>query len=286
MLNAAVRPAEPRPAQAPLFDERPLILDQNLPAWARRSDPIVRRHLGLYWKTMALEVPFYVRALLIQIGFMALSWPLPFLFTAIMPAITVSLVALPAALYLHACSLFWIATHSATWVADERRNQSLDLLRVAPRPMREVVFSKIAAAIWRQVENYTLILYAAALCSLPLIVIQADLYFDVSQHPVGMRLAAAAALTVSVLRPLLEAAMAGALGALCGSLTRWRMPASASAVLLTLVYFIALNAARLSPWPPLARVLIEYVLPLALPLAIILVCTRSAAGLLERDAGA
>jgi hypothetical protein len=279
MLRTTAAPAEPLPSPI----ERPTVLDTGLPAWARRSDPIVRRHLGVYWKTMGFDWRQFARPIAVQAVFILFSWPLPFLLSIIMPAVTLSLVALPVAAYLHATALIAIATMTAASVADERRNDSLDLLRLCPRPLRHIVYSKIAAAVWRQAENYTLILAAVAWCSLPLLVVLSDVLFAADAHPLLMRAAIIAALIVSIVRPLLEAVAIGAIGAMCGAATRWRLSAGASAAVLGIAYFAFINGVRLVAWPPLERALVEFALPLLAPVVVIGLCTRAAAFLLARE---
>ena len=43
--------------------KRAVELDTSLPAWARRSNPIVRRQLGIYWKTLPLELSQWLKVL-------------------------------------------------------------------------------------------------------------------------------------------------------------------------------------------------------------------------------
>jgi broad-specificity NMP kinase len=56
-------------------------VDRSLPEWARRSNPIVRRHLGEYWKTMSLDLLLVLRIFIGNSVFVLLSLPLPFLLT-------------------------------------------------------------------------------------------------------------------------------------------------------------------------------------------------------------
>ena len=258
-------------------------IDRGLPEWARRSNPIVRRHLGEHWKMMALDITMVARLFLINGLFVLLSLPLPFLLTVIMPTVTVSFVLLPTGFVLYAQSLLMIGIVSAIVVSDERRNRSLDLLRVCPRPLHQVLYSKIAAAVWRQLENLTLIITTLALFSLPLLIIQYDMTVSTSDNPILMRLAVMLALASSLIRILLEAALVGAIGAVVGASTSMRAPAVIATVLLTAAYFVFINLIRLVHMGMEARLFVDIFLPLLLPAIIIPLCFRAAVHMLTRD---
>jgi hypothetical protein len=258
-------------------------IDRSLPEWARRSNPIVRRHLGEHWKMMALDVTLVVRLFLINGVFVLLSLPMPFLFTVLMPTVTVSFVLLPAGFILYAQSLFLVGIVSAVLVSDERRNRSLDLLRACPRPMLQVLYSKVAAAVWRQLENLTLIISALVLFSLPLLIIQYDMTVSMIDHPIVMRLAVLLALASSLIRILLEATMVGAIGAMVGASTSMRAPAVITTVLLTGAYFALINLVRLVSMSMEMRLFVEILLPLILPVIITPLCFHAAVYMLTRD---
>lgn len=259
-------------------------VDRSLPEWARRSNPIVRRHLGEYWKTMSLDALLVLRIFIGNCIFVLLSLPMPFLLTLVMPTVMVSLVLLPIGFIMYAQSLLLIGTVAAVLVADERRNRSLDLLRACPRPLQQVIYSKIAAAVWRQLENLSLIITAAALLSLPLLVIQYDMLISMSQQAILMRLALVLALAASVIRIFLEVVLIGSIGALVGAATPLRAPAILTTTLLTGAYFALINLVRLLDVELAMRLFIEIALPLLLPLLLIPICLRLTVYLLTRDA--
>lgn len=257
-------------------------IDRDLPEWARRTNPIVRRHLAEYWKVTPAEFSGAIKAIVVQIAIVFLTFLFPFLFSFIMPAVTVSLVLLPMGLYMHGAALYHIARRSADWVAEERINNSLDLLRVSPRPMTEILASKIAASVWRQGENLSLIMVFTAYFSMPLLVIQWDSFFSASTEPLMMRLGLGLAIIVSVVRLPLEAAMVGTFGALSGAASRWKPAAQITAQVLAVAYFVFITLIRLLPWEGVARLIVEVMLPVALPLLLIGLCLRGAAWMLER----
>lgn len=262
--------------------EAPHSIDLRLPPWARRSHPIVRRHLGIFWKIMPPDPAAIARIVLVQLVYLALSLPAPFLLIILMPTVTVSLVMLPIGLYIYAGALLQIGALAAAHLADERRSASLDLLRVTPIPLLHILYSKAAAAIWRQIENLTFLVIGAALFSLPLLIIQFDSAIGASEHPLAMRLAVAAGLIVSVVRIPLEAIMVACLGLLVGAGSRWRASAALTTGLLSAAYFAGINLLRLLPDDPAGAVIVELILPLVLPVIIVAASLWAAAALLDR----
>jgi hypothetical protein len=258
-------------------------LDQNLPEWARRSNPIVRRHLGGYWKAMPVELGGLARIVGWQFAFILLTLPLPFLLAILMPAATASLVVLPAALFQYGRSLLTIGLSASAAVASERANQSLDLLRVSPRPLEHILLSKIAAAIWREIENLALIAVAVAVFSLPLLVIHYDALLSAQGQPLLMRFGLMAALLISLLRIPFEVTMIAAIGGLMGALGRVRAAAFIATALWGGTYFIFVNLLRLLTLDLSARLFVEMVLPLLLPAAITALCLRLTLFILIRE---
>jgi ABC-type Na+ efflux pump permease subunit len=258
-------------------------LDRNLPEWARRSNPIVRRHLGTYWKTIAPDVTQVFRWLWLQAGFIVLSFIFPALLTLIMPAVTVSLVLLPIAAVMYVQALFGVGTLAAESVVAEKRNGTLDTLRATPRPLHQILLSKMAAAVWRQVEDLNIILLAVALLSLPVLVIQYGLLFSAVDEPYVVGIVTVVGLCVAVLRVMLEPIMVGALGILMGTVNPNRVTAVGSTALLAVGYYIVINLPRLIEIGWFGRILLDMVVPLALPVMIIVGCLHLSAYLLSRD---
>lgn len=258
-------------------------VDQRLPEWARRTNPVVRRHLGAYWKMLTPDFGIIFRLVALQAAFVVLSYPVPQLFTVIMPTVTVSLVLLPAALIMYMQLLIAVGTASTISMADERRNDTLPLLLIIPRPLQHILYSKVAAALWRQVENFGLIQIAVALFSLPILIIQYDILLSMESNPILMRVTLLLALVSALLRIALEPIMVGALGVMCGAFVRGRVPSVVVTALLVAAYFGVTNGLRLLSLDPLARILVDTVLPVVLPVLITLGAFRFAAVFLRRD---
>lgn len=129
----------------------------SLPAWAKSSNPIVRRHLGLYWRTLPPEVgPL--------LGW-NLGWGGAFISVGLWPALQdmllilliLSLIALPLALLGYGHILLTIARDSAQAMHSEIRNKTLPLLVASPISSRHILLGKIAAACWRRMDDWLIV---------------------------------------------------------------------------------------------------------------------------------
>lgn len=258
-------------------------IDTNLPEWARRTNPLVRRDLGSYWKTLTPDLSLVLRVYLIQVGLIALSYPFPLLFILLMPTVTVTLVLLPIGLVVYGQILYHIGTAAAASVVKERSNSTRDLLLMIPQPARDTMLSKVAAAVWRQTENLSLVIVGTALASLPLLIIQYDMFLSVEDNPIVTRIGLTFALGMSILRVMIEPLMVGALGALIGAAIPSRISAMVTTAIITAAYFLLINLVRFAQLDDLGRLLVEIVLPIALPLLITLLALRGATALFTRD---
>src|SRR3990172_7259314 len=124
----------------------------ELPAWARRTNPIVRRHLGMYWKTVPPDIEPLVTAYVVQVVLIFLSVPIPFIMNTLALFIVSSVVILPFSFYYYGRVLLNIAIDSSDAMSAELRNDTLDLLRTTPIPLQDIFLGKVAAALWRQMD--------------------------------------------------------------------------------------------------------------------------------------
>lgn len=258
-------------------------LDQRLPAWARRSNPIIRRQLGMYWKTILPEVGMLVKLVLVQVALVALSLLLPFLFDLALPTITAALLLFPIALYLYGHILFGIGVGAALSVVDEVRKDTFDLVRATPMSLQSILASKMAASIWRQLENLGLLMIAVAVLSMPLLISLYATQYPIDVHPLLSRVAMALGLVVSLLRLALEPFMIAAIGQSAGAAFPVRSTAVITTAFLGGSYFLLLNLLRLVPmaWP--LHFVVEFVLPVALPLLLTWGAMRLTERLLTRN---
>ncbi|MBZ0282317.1 MAG: hypothetical protein K8L97_16365 [Anaerolineae bacterium] len=244
-------------------------IDSHLPRWARRSNPIIRRHLGMYWKTILPETTFLKRAFVVQAALVLLSLPIPGLVELALPAITASVLLFPFAMYLYGHVLVLVGMAAARTIADELQNGTFQLLRVTPFNLESIIASKVAAAIWRQVEDLGLLLTAAVLMSMPLLISQYASIWPLDEQPLLARGAIIAGLAVSMLRLAVEPFMIGAIGVMMGAALHNRASAVISTLIASGFYFLLLNLLRFVPLDTPLRLVVEFIFPLVLPLLVI-----------------
>ncbi len=261
----------------------PVELDRRLPAWARRSNPVVRRHLGLFWKTILPELDFLLRIYGAQVAIIAISLPIPFLLDLLAPTITATILLLPFALVMYIQTLVLIGYQAAIIMTAELQADNLTLLRVTPLSLRSILGSQVASVVWRHVENLGLLIVAAGLLTLPILITIYAQQWPLAEYPIASRLAMMIGLAVAMLRLVIEPFLIGVIGTTCGVIFRQRSPAVLATFLFTVIYFLAINLPRLLHFSPLPGYLVEFVLPLAAPLAIIAGCFAHSRYLLERD---
>ncbi len=249
-------------------------MDHRLPVWARRSHPLVRRQLGRHWRTLLPEVRFLWQAFLVQAALILLTLPLPFLVQVTLPAITASVLLFPFAILAYAHVLVGIGATAVTAMTSEVQNSTLDLVRSTPYDLGTILKTKVAAAVWRHVEDLGLLLTGAALLSLPLLMSHYGILWSFDQHPFLTRTAVILGLAVSIIRLILEPFMIGMLGLMLGMGLRVRSTGVLAVISTGLFYFLFINLPRLiqMDWP--LRFVLEFILPIAAPLTIAWIAYR------------
>lgn len=258
-------------------------IDETLPTWARRNNPIVRRQLGVYWKTLPLEIKLWSRLLLFQAVSVLLAVPFPILYSFIMPVVTVSVLLLPLVFGLYLQVLYGVTSLSVTAIVDEQRNGTLDMLMVTPLPRNHILFSKVAASIWRQLDNLNLVIAASVLLSLPIVILQYATLYPPQDQPGMTALAVILALVGYTLRLFIEPIMVGSVGLMIGTMVSPRILALIVAGTLNGAYFLFINLPRLLELSYSMRLIVEIVLPLVIPLLITWVSLNVASYLIQRD---
>jgi hypothetical protein len=271
------------PSKTPFWGDFTPSVDRHLPAWARRSNPVVRRHLGIHWKVLPLEVDLLTRVLLIQIAIIAISIPVPILLPLLFTMLPVSLVLLPFVLAAYARLLLQVGSFTVRMIVDEQNNNTLALLRTTPMSLRHILYSKAAAGVWRTVEDLGLIIMGAALLTLPVIGLQYAAYWPLDEVNVISRVALALGLLTSVARLFVEPVMIASFAIVVGTIVPSRTPALLSLAGLGFFYFLLINLPRALMMPPELRMLLEFVLPIVLPLVLSMVAFRLAETVLRRD---
>ncbi len=248
-------------------------LDATLPLWARRRHPIVKRHLGLYWRIMPPQWEPIVKWFLIESIVVLATIPIPFLFTILLPLVLVSMAVLPGAIFYYGRMLYDLANDTSRQMVAEIENHTLGLLLATPVPRRQVLLSKMAGSLWKQSEPFSLLMAVASMSQVPsMFLLYANLY-PPNDWGVAAQLLTVGAFAGSLVRIPLEMFMTAALGLYIGTVTRAKGAAAASTIGTVGFYFILINAVRLIPMGPVLRFFVEAVLPCltALISAVILV---------------
>jgi hypothetical protein len=236
-------------------------LDSSLPQWARRRHPIVRRHLGLYWRIMPPQWEPIIKWFLIESVVVLLTVPIPFLFTILLPMVLVSMAVLPGALVYYGRMLYDLAGDASRQMVAEIENHTLGLLLVTPVPRRQVLLAKMAGSLWKQSEPFSLLMGFASISQLPsMFLLYANLYppNDFGATP---QLLTVAAFAGSLIRIPLEMFMTAALGLYIGTVTRGKGAAAASTIGVVGFYFLLVNVIRLIPMGPWMRLFIDAIFP-------------------------
>lgn len=262
---------------------KPVILDDRLPEWARRSNPIIRRQLGIYWRVFTPEIDNIVRWLMIQAAILLLTIQFPVLLTPILMIVLASFLILPGAFYFYFRALIGIIDDSVRAITSELRNDTLMLLRVTPMSLDHIILSKVAAAFWRRMEDLDNVLTLAVFLGTPMVVLVQILSYSPDQYPVFAQLMMIAAMFISIIRLPLEMFMVGMIGMMVGAATRRRSNALVGTATLVFFYFLLINLPRLAPLPIYLDIMVDIVLPLILPILISLISLRITLFLLRRE---
>ncbi len=236
-------------------------IDQNMPRWARRRHPIVKRELGLYWRIMPPQIETPLKAFWIQAVVVLATIPIPFLMTLLLPLVLVSFAMLPVALYMFARMLYDLAADTSRSMVSEIENHTLGVLMTTPVSVREMLLSKLAGALWKQSEPFSVILTVASMTQIPSIFILYANAFPPQDYPGVAQVISVVMLALSLLRLPIEAFMVAALGQFVGLTTTGRGAAQAASIGLTGFYFLLVNLPRLLVLDPFWRVMVDGVLP-------------------------
>ena len=284
--NARVRAPEP------IEVERSAM--QSLPHWARATNPIVRRHLGLYWRTLPPEFEpilyisgFWVVLLLAGIVF-------PFLTDLATTVIVVSVLVIPVGAIFYVRALISIAGNSAAVMADELRNNTMLLLMSTPMSLDQIFLGKVASAIWRKMEDLVLIVQAAAVFGPPLIIMHYAGLFPLRESGLASYILIVAMTVTTLLRLVLEPLMFGMVGVGIGAFVPIRSIAITASVAWVGFYLLLINmlqqlnlrlleAALAAENGLAAAFLLSAVVELALPLALPYALIRLVSALLSRQ---
>jgi hypothetical protein len=240
-------------------------LDSHLPKWARRSHPIVRRHLGVYWRVMTPQVEPVAQWYIVQALAILLTYPLPFLFTVILPMVIVSGALLPAGLFYYVRVLYEVGSDASRSMLGEVENATLPLLIATPYPLREILLSKIAGSIWKQSESLSLLISGIVMSQMPTIVLVYLNRFPPDEYGLISQLFMVVVFAASVIRVPLEIFMTATIAHAVGVSTTGRSTAIATTLVLLGFYFVLINMPRLITMSVLPQLFVDAFLPVIVP---------------------
>ena len=260
----------------------------------------------MYWRTLPPEFEpivyicgFWLSALLLGIFF-------PFVTDLATTVIVVSVLVIPVGIIFYLRALFSIAANSAAVMADEIRNNTMQLLMSTPMSLEQIFLGKVASAIWRKMDDLVLIVQGAAIFGPPLIIMHYAGLLPLRESGPATYILIIAMTVTALLRLILEPLMFGMVGVGIGAVLPFRSIAITSSVAWVAFYFLLINmlqqlnlealtaaldaareaselaadAARMRAVLALGlTVLVELVLPVALPYALI----RLVSGLMSRQ---
>lgn len=258
-------------------------IDTTLPIWARRTNPIIRRRLGMYWRVFPPQIGPIARWAAIESLFILLSIPYPLLFVVILTFLLAALMMLPYAFYLYVRTLGYIINDASVSLVQEFQNETMTLLRTTPMTTMEIFLSKVSAAFWRRVDELDQILSFGLALGMPPIILFYLSIWPPDEYVALPQIMAIIMFAASLIRVPLEMFMVASVGGMLGIYTRLRSTAFLGTAAFTFFYFLLLNLMRLLhlSWP--VQIIVDSVLPVVLPLLIIYGSAKLAVHLVMRD---
>ncbi|MCA9881807.1 MAG: hypothetical protein H6670_17035 [Anaerolineaceae bacterium] len=257
-----------------------------VPYWARNTNPIVRRHLGLGGHT----VPPAMRPILVIFG----VWAMILLFGLIWQPIVhitlllflASIMLVPVSMVLYAHVLFTVAKTAAHNMQDEMKNKTINLLRTTPMTLEQIFLGKIAAAMWKRMDDLALVAQITVLFGPPILYSMYSPVWPPTENALLSVFMILLSIVVSLLRIILEPVMIGSLAVLVGVVAPNRSTAISATVALGAFYVLLLNLARQIPTIEANANLIflmDFVLPILLPAVFSYVFLRAAYRIVTAD---
>lgn len=270
---------------------------ERLPYWARSTNPIVRRHLGLYWRTVPPEIRPFAVIFMTWTGVMIFGILLPPFFSIAMISYLAAIMIIPFTMVLYAHVLLNIAIDSSRAMQLEFANNTFQLLQATPMSLTQIVLGKVAAAMWRRMDDIVMIAQLALAFTPPIAFTIYSDFWALETHGVFVAptLTLLAAL-VTTIRIFLEPIMIGVVAVFIGVVVPGKGRSIAAAVVIGVFYFLLINLLSRLPsvrgfdspegWVPhngTLVILADFVLPVVLPLLIIFGVLALASRILSQD---
>ncbi|MEL7432743.1 MAG: hypothetical protein AAFN11_02245 [Chloroflexota bacterium] len=291
---AVTSPSAPKTAmpEARLHEYRDA--QARLPYWARSTNPIVRRHLGLYWRTVPPEVEPFIWMMAVWVVFMGIGILIPPILSITMITFLASVMIIPVALVFYGHVLVTVATDASRSMQQEFANDTFELLQASPMTLPQIVLGKVAAAIWKRMDDLVMIAQLAVVFSVPMYYA----FFTAVWGDGGVisPLMAIIGMVVILVRVILEPIMIGVVSVFIGIVVPGRGRSIAAALVVGSFYFMLINLLSQlpavrgfdtpeGPVPPnqILVILTDLVLPIVLPLLIIVGVLKLSEYILQRD---
>lgn len=270
---------------------------EYLPYWARSTNPIVRRHLGLYWRTIPPDIQPFLMILGVWLVLFTVGVLLPFFLDFAMISFLASLMVLPIAALYYGYMLLAVAVEAASAMQSEMNNNTFELLRTTPMSIPQILLGKVAASIWRHMDDFIMLAQITLAFAPPVVFSEYANIWPVEGLPLVAPALTLVGAVVAALRIFLEPIMVGVLAVFIGVVVPGRSRAITSAVFVGGFYFLLLNllsrapnvrgfeAARGAGMPPNIPLLLlfDLILPVVLPLLISFGLLKLSEAILTRE---
>lgn len=270
---------------------------QRLPYWARSTNPIVRRHLGLYWRTVPPEIEPFTTIFMVWTVVMLIGVLIPGLFSLIMISFLASIMILPFALMYYAYVLLGISVEAAKSMQQEFANDTFELLQATPMSLSQIFLGKVAAAMWRRMDDLIMIAQLVfAFCPPLLFTIYVALGTGVGFGGIVPPLLTLLGMLVILYRIFVEPLMIGVISVFIGIVVPGHGRSISAAVVIGSFYYIlmtlvsvlpsvrGLNTTRDFIAPNASLIfLTDFILPVILPIIIILGLLKLSVYMVTRD---
>lgn len=270
---------------------------ERLPYWARSTNPIVRRHLGLYWRTVPPEFQPFLWIFMTWAVLMLLGVLIPPLFSLTMISYLASIMIIPFAMALYAHVLVTVAIDSSDAMQQEFSNNTFQLLQATPMSLTQIFLGKVAASMWRRMDDIVMIAQLALAFSPPIAyTIYSDFWSVTETNVLIAPTLTLIAAIVTVLRIFLEPIMIGVVSVFIGVVVPGKGRSISAAIVVGTFYFLLINL--LSRLPSVRGfdtpegavpangtlvILTDLILPVLIPIVVIFGILKLAEVLLAQD---
>lgn len=270
---------------------------ERLPYWARSTNPIVRRHLGLYWRTIPPEIQPFVVIFSVWCVLLGVGIIFPPLLSLTMISYLASIMIIPFAMVLYGHVLLNIAIEASRAMQLEFANNTFQLLQATPMSLTQIILGKVAAAMWRRMDDLVMIAQLALAFTPPIaFTIYSDFWLPAEHGMVIAPVLTLLAGLVTVARIFLEPIMIGVVSVFIGIVVPGKGRSTAAAVVIGTFYFLLINLlsrlpsvrgydtpeGAVSPDGTLV-ILADFILPVIIPIIVIFGVLKLAEIMLAQD---